>query len=64
MSERETPADAQRRYARDNEAVAERLEAGGHSEMAGVYRRAAARGPGAYTRRVVRRAVFRGIRRW
>ena len=41
MIDRETTADAQRRFARENDAIAERLADAGHVGLAAVYRDAA-----------------------
>jgi len=40
---RESAADAQRRYAQDNDATADRLDAAGHGDLASVYRDTAGR---------------------
>lgn len=39
----ETPAEAQARFARDNDAIADRLDAAGHRDLAAVYRDTAAK---------------------
>ena len=41
MTERESPAEAQRRFAAENDAIADRLADAGHAGVAAVYREAA-----------------------